>query len=77
MIFQRGKRNIEEVRLAHFLRLFIATGFGFVAPVTLRAQGFVNARLPLSWAVWESQDRLLAWDYPEENLGYDKVPRSG
>src|SRR6266496_1482346 len=38
---------------------------------------FVNAELPWHAAVGDQQGKLLAWYYPEKNLGYDRVLHLG
>src|SRR5580698_5234219 len=43
-------------------------------PIVAAADGdYVNSELPWHPLTVDSQDRLLAWYHPGQNLGYDKV----
>ncbi|MGO8873671.1 MAG: hypothetical protein ACLQPH_20175 [Acidimicrobiales bacterium] len=46
------------------------------APPAVRTD-FVNSELPWHSAVVDSQGKLLAWNKPQQNLGYDEVLRLG
>ena len=43
----------------------------------LMGQNYVNSQLPWHDAVLDGNGKLLAWYYPDKNLGYDKVMRLG
>lgn len=58
-------------------RALTAAAMLVVAAGALRAQEYVNAQLPWHKPVLDSQGRLLAWNHPEENLGYDRVLHLG
>lgn len=70
--------NVVTLQKGILHRLLVA-GFYLLAlalPAGARAGGdFVNSELPWHDAVVDSQDKLLAWHQPQENLGYDKVLR--
>ncbi|PYT25325.1 MAG: hypothetical protein DMG57_25620 [Acidobacteria bacterium] len=48
-----------------------------MVPAMLPAQNYVNSQLPWHDAVLDSQGKLLAWQHPEKNQGYDNVMRLG
>jgi len=54
--------------------LLLTAGLCISLPVCARAAGnYVNSELPWHEVALDSQNKLLAWYHPEQNLGYDKV----
>lgn len=51
--------------------------FFCLLPAAISAQNYVNSQLPWHDAVLDGQGKLLAWNHPDKNLGYDKVMRLG
>lgn len=64
-------------RIKNFIGLLVFGGI--ITPINgnLTAQGIVNAQLPWHQAVLDSEGKLLAWNHPDEGLGYDEVLRLG
>jgi hypothetical protein len=55
----------------------LSLGLLLFAPAAVAGGDYVNSELPWHDAVLDSQNKLLAWYHPEENLGYDRVLHLG